>query len=192
MTHSIQVERVKRLKGVAIFAILVVVIHFTWKFTVTEDELNNRISWLGIDLTTIFEKAADTVTDQSAELLSVAGVEPERLSGNRLQFEHGRRLRVDWSCTGLKQAVVFTIIVLVFPGRARHKLWYIPAGLMLIWAFNVVRITAVAAFFSRNPESFDFLHEYLFKYLFYGLIFLLWLIWVEKFVPVTTQESTER
>jgi hypothetical protein len=35
-------------------------------------------------------------------------------------------------------------------------------------------------FIEFHPEWFDLLHEYIFKYLFYGMLFLLWVWWTEK------------
>jgi hypothetical protein len=38
----------------------------------------------------------------------------------------------------------------------------------------------IIAAIRKNPESFDFLHEGLYKYMFYGIIFLMWVLWEEK------------
>jgi uncharacterized membrane protein len=41
-------------------------------------------------------------------------------------------------------------------------------------------MTMIIAAIRNNPDSFDFLHEGLYKYMFYGIIFLMWVLWEEK------------
>jgi len=43
----------------------------------------------------------------------------------------------------------------------------------------------------NHREWFDFLHEHLFKYLFYGILFLLWMWWEEKFASLSRKKATE-
>jgi exosortase/archaeosortase family protein len=59
-------------------------------------------------------------------------------------------------------------------------LWYIPLGLVLVYLFNIFRISSIAAVIEQHPDWFKFTHEYFFKYLFYGLIFGMWVLWEEK------------
>lgn len=71
-------------------------------------------------------------------------------------------------------------------GRAKlstlnwNKLWFIPLGLFLIHFINIARISAITAFMEFHPEWFEVLHTYIFKYLFYGILFLFWVFYIEK------------
>ena len=42
--------------------------------------------------------------------------------------------------------------------------------------------------YQAAKEWFDFLHEYLFKYLFYGMLFCLWLWWTHK-ISISSREA---
>jgi exosortase/archaeosortase family protein len=84
-------------------------------------------------------------------------------------------------CTSLKQWVHWLFIMLPFPGTWKHKLWYIPAGLLIIYLTNIVRISGLAFSLKYWPEHFDFFHDYVFKTMFYFIIFLISLVWMEYF-----------
>ena len=47
-------------------------------------------------------------------------------------------------CDGMVLYALFTGFVLAFPGPWKHKAWYIPCGIFLIWVLNVLRIAALA------------------------------------------------
>lgn len=84
-------------------------------------------------------------------------------------------------CTSLKQWVHWIVLMLIFPGPWKHKAWYIPAGLVVIELINVVRVVGLLLVQIPFPGSFRFAHDYFFKTLFYLVIFLMWVLWVEKF-----------
>lgn len=84
-------------------------------------------------------------------------------------------------CTSLKQWLHWLFLMLLFPGPWKHKLWYIPLGLVIIELTNVLRVTGILLLLIPFPENFDFFHNYIFKIFFYVIIFLMWMIWEEKF-----------
>lgn len=84
-------------------------------------------------------------------------------------------------CASLKQWLHWLFLMLLFPGPWKHKLWYIPAGLVIIEWTNVVRICGILMMQIPWPNSFHIAHDYIFKVFFYLVIFLMWVLWVEKF-----------
>lgn len=91
-------------------------------------------------------------------------------------------------CASLKQWMHWIFLMLLFPGPWKHKLWYIPAGLVIIEWTNVVRICGILLMQIPWPNSFHLAHDYIFKFFFYLVIFLMWVLWVEKFYnPKTTK-----
>ena len=84
-------------------------------------------------------------------------------------------------CASLKQWMHWIFLMVLFPGPWKHKLWYIPAGLVIIEWTNVVRICGVLMMQIPWPNSFHIAHDYIFKVFFYLVIFLMWMLWVEKF-----------
>ena len=84
-------------------------------------------------------------------------------------------------CASLKQWMHWLFLMILFPGPWKHKLWYIPVGLVIIEWTNVVRICGVLMMQIPWPNSFRLAHDYIFKIFFYLIIFLMWMLWVEKF-----------
>jgi exosortase family protein XrtF len=80
-------------------------------------------------------------------------------------------------CNGLVLYALFAGFVVAFPGSTRRKLWYIPAGIALIWVLNVLRVVALALNHQYAHESLDFNHHYTFTFVVYGFIFGLWMLW---------------
>ena len=95
-------------------------------------------------------------------------------------------------CASLKQWMHWIFLMVLFPGPWKHKLWYIPAGLVIIEWTNVVRICGVLMMQIPWPNSFHLAHDYIFKFFFYLVIFLMWMLWVEKFYnPETTTKPKQ-
>ena len=93
-------------------------------------------------------------------------------------------------CASLKQWMHWLFLMLLFPGPWKHKLWYIPAGLVIIEWTNVVRICGVLMMQIPWPNSFHLAHDYIFKFFFYLIIFLMWVLWVEKFYNPSLKAKT--
>ena len=91
------------------------------------------------------------------------------------------RVIVAPECASLKQWMHWIFLMVLFPGPWKHKLWYIPAGLVIIEWTNVVRICGILMMQKPWPNSFHIAHDYIFKAFFYFIIFLMWVLWVEKF-----------
>ena len=83
-------------------------------------------------------------------------------------------------CNGLVLYALFAGFVLAFPGPWRRKLWFIPAGIFLIWVLNVLRVAALALNHYYAHESIDFNHHYTFTFVVYGCIFGLWMLWARR------------
>jgi len=88
------------------------------------------------------------------------------------------------ACNALELFVLFAGFIIAFPGSVKHKLWFIPFGLVLIHFLNVIRVAALAMIQFKAPQYLDFNHRYTFTFIVYGVIFLFWVIWVKKFSKV--------
>lgn len=90
-------------------------------------------------------------------------------------------VRVTPDCTSLKQWLHWIFLMVLFPGPWKHKLWFIPAGLIVIHFVNVFRIFGLGLSLIPWPMQFDLFHDYVFRPVFYLLIFLMWIVWTEFF-----------
>lgn len=102
-------------------------------------------------------------------------------------LDYGRSVYITAGCSGLKQWIQVGLLLLVFPGPWRHKLWYIPLGMLLLHIVNIFRIVALCALMRQNPDQWQWIHDWLFRPFFYIVIFLLWAIWVERFQTAHNQ-----
>lgn len=98
-------------------------------------------------------------------------------------------INVVWGCTGIKQMFIFTIIMLVAVGSWKKKLWFIPMGLAVCYVYNIFRLVLLALIVEHHREWFDLFHNYILKYVFYGVIFLMWVWWEEV---IRKPKKTER
>lgn len=79
-----------------------------------------------------------------------------------------------------------------FPGPWKHKLWFIPLGLIIIHLVNVFRISGLAYYLKYTPpqEYWEFSHDYIYRPFFYVVMFALWIWWVEKILPKKKHTQT--
>jgi len=84
-------------------------------------------------------------------------------------------------CNAIKLFGLFAVFVIAYPGKLRTKLWFIPAGIIAIHILNIIRVAALAIIAKYNYYYLDFNHTYTFTFLVYAFIFLLWMIWVNRF-----------
>lgn len=81
---------------------------------------------------------------------------------------------------GLKQSIQFAILILVLAGPWRHKLWFIPLGIILLHFTNIFRILCMVIIAMHWPDQIHYAHDNYLRMLFYLVIFVLWIVWVEK------------
>ena len=101
--------------------------------------------------------------------------------GKVIYIEGTQGIFLDRGCLARNLMGLYVGFVLAYPGPLKHKLWYIPIGVLLINIFNVFRLGGLAIVVKCCPEHVDINHHYIFKMVVFALILLLWYIWVFKF-----------
>ncbi len=173
-------EKLRPYIGVIYFMLVLVCAHFFWKLTVRGDDTDTIVTFLGLNISAPFNLMAAHVANSTFKILQLFGFDIDMFENNVIRHANGVAVRIVWSCTGLKQAYIFVCIIAFYKGRYIRKLWYITAGLVVIYVVNILRITAIAALVQPFPEQFELFHEYIFKYLFYVILFGMWVLWDEK------------
>ena len=95
-----------------------------------------------------------------------------------------RMVGVGNPCNGLELFALFAGFVLCFPGDSIKKLWFIPVGIVIIHISNFIRAGLLALIQFYNPEYLEFNHHYTFVIIVYGIIFGLWIFWVNRLATV--------
>lgn len=174
-------------KDIILFVIALLAANYFWKFTVLGDEGGEQVTWFGLDITAPFTWMATHIADAVYWMLSLTHDNLVRFGNNIHYADTNTGCSIVWSCSGLKQSFIWLIIMIVARGPWKKKLWFIPLGLLCSYIFNVLRILLITLAMEHHPDWFELLHTYLFKYLFYGMQFLLWLWWTYRLAPSPKQ-----
>lgn len=172
----------KPMQGIILFMLTLFAANIIWKLSISGDEGSEMVKLFAfIDISAPFNAMTIHITEIVRFLLTMLGVEHHHHFANDICFPNHYHILVVWGCTAIKQSFIFLCIFAVAPGPWKHKSWYIPFGLGVVYFFNIFRITLICLIVENHPEYFTFMHEYLLKYLFYGVIFLVWMMWDQKF-----------
>jgi exosortase/archaeosortase family protein len=194
----------KPYKGILLFVFLLFLFHFSWKIifdgdggerseiilnireslniAVEGDIYEDRIYFLGKDITPEwFDSVNLWLTSASAWFIRLIPDYRDVIkNGIYLYFPDGKNtIAIVWSCTGIKQMSIFSLIMLFYWGPFLKKLWYIPLGCLILTIYNVIRISMITILTRYHPEQFDSLHNGISRYIYYIIVFVLWVIWAE-------------
>ena len=178
-------ELLKPYTDIILFVVALLAANYFWKFTVIGDDIGTEVTWFGIDSTAPFDYMVYHISNIVYGLISLTNDQVYLQEPNLIHFATGEGTRIVWGCTGLKQSFIWIIIMSAARGSWKHKLWFIPLGLACAYLFNILRITLIAMAIEHHPEHFELLHEYIFKYLFYFMLFCLWLLWTHRITKTT-------
>ncbi len=99
---------------------------------------------------------------------------------------------VHLACSGFKQMLQWAVLMIFFPGPWKHKLWFIPLGLVITHMVNIFRISGLSVVLIYTPQNWHFIHDNIYRPFFYVVMFLLWVWWVEKFRNKSREQSDDR
>ena len=85
------------------------------------------------------------------------------------------------NCNGIILFSLFAWFIIAYKGKVKYKLIYIPLGILSIQLINVLRVVVLAIIDTHSRSWTEFNHTYTFTIFIYGYIFLLWMIWVNRF-----------
>ncbi len=173
-TRFIKKFKLSPLLDVLIFAIIVLAFHYFWwhglkKFLLTFMAFREFEQFL-----------AHQVFLPAAWLVEHVLRYPIETAQNTLYFNNNGFVAVEGSCSGLKQFYQWVVLMILFPGSWKKKLWFIPLGLLVIHFVNILRIVILSVVVVHWPDYWDFIHLWVLRPFFYVVIFFLWVIWVEK------------
>lgn len=180
----IQKYHLDAFRDVAIFMIILLFFHVMWRSYIRDilsvEFISQSANWLAVQ-----------VYVESRWVLEFLGVKvtpfDQLFIGEGLRsnvFYHAENngyVSVNSSCSGLKQFYQWFFLMVLFPGPWKHKLWFIPSGLIIIHIVNVFRILTMVFVTIYLADYWDFIHDWILRPFFYVVMFLLWVWWNEKF-----------
>jgi len=108
--------------------------------------------------------------------LALASLHPQ-VNGSTIVLGHAA-LRIIPECTPLMPILMFGIAVAAYPAAPAWKLIGASAGVVLLWAYNVVRMLALIATLTWWPRWFKFLHVYLWQTVTLLVVCAMFLLWL--------------
>ncbi len=90
-------------------------------------------------------------------------------------------------CLGVSVCVIFSGFIAAYKGPVKHKLWYIPFGIVCIYAINVVRLVALGITeVCCYEQFFELAHTRVYLLMSYGMFFLLIFWWMNHWAQKKT------
>ncbi len=196
-------------KDIIWFLTLFLFFEFCWKLAVHQGEEESILLVLGHDLTH-YTEGFNRFTAQITHWV-VSNIFEHKdflIDGHSIYFEDSLRVDIIWGCTGLKQLLMFSFIMIFYFGPKTKKYWFIPLSLFILMFVNIVRLSAICIIIKdpfpdwfiavnewyndrtwiNSPEGywqfytdwFNVFHRDAFTWIYYdGVIFVLWLVWEE-------------
>lgn len=94
--------------------------------------------------------------------------------------------RIVEGCNAVSVIILFVSFVVAFTGRFKETILYVVLGSVLIYVVNIIRIAIITIGLYRFPRKTDLLHDVIFPLIIYGMVFILWMFWVNRFSKKTT------
>uniref|UniRef100_UPI00404A1CE2 exosortase family protein XrtF n=1 Tax=Flavobacterium sp. TaxID=239 RepID=UPI00404A1CE2 len=126
------------------------------------------------------------VSDQSEWLVKQLGYEAKtyiKINDEFTRFYVDKKYvaRVVEGCNALSVMILFVAFVVAFKGKVWHTILFSIAGVGFIHLLNIIRIALLVIGLRYYPEYRELMHDIVFPLFIYGVVFLLWIFWVNKF-----------
>ncbi len=135
-----------------------------------------------IPYTPINEKLISLIVANSAFFLKLVGFTVyQSVEDSNMQLigiDGAHPVWIGAPCNALTLFMFFALFVVAFQGNIKRKFWFIPLGIIIIHFANVLRIVSLVIINYYAPQYLSFNHTYTFTILVYGIIFCLWMWWV--------------
>ncbi len=87
--------------------------------------------------------------------------------------------RIVEGCNAISIIILFIAFIISFAEKFKKTFLFIIAGIVLVYSVNVLRISILAIALYKYPQYSETLHGVVFPAIIYGMVFLLWMIWVK-------------
>jgi len=89
--------------------------------------------------------------------------------------------RIVEGCNSISIIILFLAFIIAFSGNLKATVIFGLVGTLVIYSVNIVRVMVLSMLMYKFPQYQEFLHGLLFPAIIYGTVFLLWIIWVNRF-----------
>lgn len=134
------------------------------------------------------------VANQTVEILNLIVGEAKNLphqteSSIKIFFKNKYLARVVEGCNAISVIILFAAFIFAFSNRWKKTGLYILIGILIIHILNILRIALLTYALYYYPAYEELLHGTIFPLFIYGVVFLLWILWVTKFSGYVKRNS---
>ena len=135
-----------------------------------------------------------TVAKQTQDLLETVGydtnIEPHETEPSmKLIIRKKFVARVVEGCNSISVIILFISFIIAFSGKFKTTIFYLLAGSTLIYIVNLTRIVILSIGLYHYPWRREILHTVIFPAIIYGMVFVLWMFWVNRFSNLKTKND---
>lgn len=128
----------------------------------------------------------ELVSEQSKQLLSLfdshSYTKPNLKEQSVNLFYHSKWVaRIVEGCNALSVIILFVSFVFAFTGKFKQTIFFVIIGSLVIHVFNIIRIVLLSMAIFHFNQYQEILHSVIFPLFIYGIVFVLWVVWVNKF-----------
>ena len=113
------------------------------------------------------------------------------ISNGILTISGQETLQLIYGCTGIIQLFQITFILLFYPIKWNQKIYLYPLSIIIIFLATIVHFLILVPIAAHLPNYFSVFHDYTARILFFGIVFLMWLLW-EKIRTVEKPTSNSQ
>ncbi|WZL87875.1 exosortase family protein XrtF [Salinimicrobium sp. 3283s] len=120
---------------------------------------------------------------QSEAVVSAMGYHAQVAPGypetNMHLFVNGKFVaRIIEGCNAASIIILFVSFMFAFSGKLKTTFFFTLGGAVIIYVTNILRIALMAVGIYEYPWHARFLHSVAFPLVIYGVVFLLWVLWI--------------
>ena len=115
----------------------------------------------------------DVYTDQNFEELSMM-----------FMVNESYVVKIVEGCSSIAVIILFLAFIVAFKGRLKPTILFGIFGIALIYLVNILRIVFLALAIYHYPKYQNVLHSLIFPAIIYGMVFILWVIWIRKYAKI--------
>ncbi len=99
----------------------------------------------------------------------------------KIFFKEKYSARIIEGCNAISVIILFAAFIFAFSNGLKKTSLFIIVGSLLIYILNIIRIALLTYALYYYPKHEELLHGTIFPLFIYGVVFLLWILWVTKF-----------
>ncbi|MBD3724122.1 MAG: exosortase family protein XrtF [Flavobacteriaceae bacterium] len=129
---------------------------------------------------------SENVAHQTVSVLIFFGVNAQTFHHEfepsmKIIYKEKYAARIVEGCNAISVIILFASFVFAFSNGFKRTLSFIFFGTLLIYGLNIVRIALLTYFLYYYPQYETLLHGTIFPLFIYGVVFILWVLWVTRF-----------